>query len=99
MVATMTKADIGNLPEMLSVNRLEVAVVLGETEASGGPKLSQRSALRSRRRSKPNHWVVLDSTWAKRLGVYRTRGMYHITTRDLVSRLSEMGRPSRNVPR
>jgi hypothetical protein len=36
------------------------------------------------RRHRPDHWVYLDQSWAKRLGVKRTAGMYRIRSRELV---------------
>jgi hypothetical protein len=37
----------------------------------------------------PNRWIVLDETWAKRLGVVRTSGVYRISSRELVLRLTQ----------
>jgi hypothetical protein len=33
--------------------------------------------------------ITLDRTWAKRLGVIRSSGVYRISSRDLVRRLGE----------
>lgn len=38
------------------------------------------------RHHRPDHWVYLDRSWAKRLGVKRTAGTYRIRSRDLVRR-------------
>lgn len=45
-----------------------------------------RKVDRGRRR---NHWILLDRSWAQRLGVRRTAGMYRIRSRDLARRLSQ----------
>jgi hypothetical protein len=37
---------------------------------------------------RPDHWIILDRSWAQRLGVRRTAGMYRIRSRDLARRLS-----------
>jgi hypothetical protein len=42
-----------------------------------------------RRNRRPNGYVLLDSAWAKRLGVQRTGGLYRISRRDLAHRLAE----------
>ncbi|HEY2763015.1 MAG TPA: MEDS domain-containing protein [Pseudonocardiaceae bacterium] len=39
---------------------------------------------------RPNGSVILDSTWAKRLGVRRTGGLYRIGHRDLADRLARL---------
>ena len=39
-------------------------------------------------RRRPDHWILLDRSWAQRLGVRRTAGMYRIRSRDLARRLS-----------
>ena len=35
-----------------------------------------------------DHWILLDRSWAKRLGVARTAGVYRIRSRELIRRLS-----------
>lgn len=35
-----------------------------------------------------DHWIYLDRSWAQRLGVRRTGGVYRIRGRDLLRRLS-----------
>lgn len=35
-------------------------------------------------------WVVLDHTWAKELGVQRSGGLYRLSRRDLMSKLSPL---------
>lgn len=35
-----------------------------------------------------DHWIYLDRSWARRLGVQRTAGVYRVRSRDLVRRLS-----------
>lgn len=37
---------------------------------------------------RPDHWVLLDRSWAQRLGVRRTAGVYRIRSRELARRLS-----------
>ena len=39
-------------------------------------------------RRRPDHWILLDRSWAQRLGVRRTAGVYRIRSRDLARRLS-----------
>lgn len=34
-----------------------------------------------------DHWVYLDRTWAQRLGVKRSAGIYRVRSRDLLTRL------------
>jgi hypothetical protein len=36
-----------------------------------------------------NRWIVLDQTWAKRLGVVRTSGVYRIRSGELIRRLTQ----------
>lgn len=48
--------------------------------------LMRRKVDRDRR---PDHWIYLDRSWAQRLGVRRTAGMYRIRGRDLARRLSQ----------
>jgi hypothetical protein len=36
-----------------------------------------------------NRWIVLDQAWAKRLGVVRTAGVYRISSRELILRLTQ----------
>ncbi|MGH3932577.1 MAG: hypothetical protein ACRDTF_21685 [Pseudonocardiaceae bacterium] len=42
----------------------------------------------SNRSRRADHWIYLDRSWAQRLGVKRTAGMYRIRGRDLLRRLS-----------
>ncbi|MGH3773671.1 MAG: hypothetical protein ACRDRW_20135 [Pseudonocardiaceae bacterium] len=35
-----------------------------------------------------DHWIYLDRSWAQRLGVRRTAGIYRIRSRELARRLS-----------
>lgn len=44
----------------------------------------------NRRPRRPNGYVLLDSTWAERLGVQRTGGLYRIGRRDLADRLARL---------
>lgn len=46
----------------------------------------ERAANRARR---ADHWVLLDSSWAQRLGVKRSGGVYRIRSRELFRRLAE----------
>jgi len=39
-----------------------------------------------------DHWIHLDRSWAQRLGVKRTAGMYRIRSRDLFRRISQENR-------
>jgi hypothetical protein len=36
-----------------------------------------------------DHWIYLDRSWAQRLGVRRTAGVYRIRSRELARRLSQ----------
>ncbi len=36
----------------------------------------------------PNHWIVLDGAWARRLGVRREGGVYRIRSQELARRLA-----------
>jgi hypothetical protein len=40
--------------------------------------------------SRPNRWIVLDRSWAQRLGVERAAGVYRIRRRDLEERLGSL---------
>jgi hypothetical protein len=40
-------------------------------------------------RHKADHWIYLDWSWAQRLGVRRTAGLYRIRSRELARRLSQ----------
>lgn len=44
------------------------------------------------RSGRPNGYVLLDSAWAKRLGVQRTGGLYRISRRDLAHWLAKLQR-------
>jgi hypothetical protein len=39
-----------------------------------------------------NHWIIVDASWAKRLGLRRDAGVYRIRSRDLVLRLALPGK-------
>lgn len=41
------------------------------------------------RRRRADHWIYLDRSWAGRLGVRRTAGVYRIRSRELARRLSQ----------
>jgi hypothetical protein len=59
-----------------------VAVPHKETDTSvSGVKPRRRS---QRRR---NHWIILDSAWAKLLGVRKTAGVYQIRSNELEFKL------------
>ena len=45
---------------------------------------------------RPNGWIVLDRSWAHRLGVAREAGVYRIRRRDLVEHLGGL-RPECSV--
>ncbi len=53
-----------------------------------GDSATRLSRVRSVQR-RSNGYVVLDSTWARRLGVRRSGGMYRIARRKLMDRLKE----------
>lgn len=36
-----------------------------------------------------DHWIYLDRSWAQRLGVKRTAGIYRIRSRDLFRKISQ----------
>lgn len=43
---------------------------------------------RANRARRADHWIYLDRSWAQRLGVKRTAGVYRIRGRELLRRLS-----------
>lgn len=51
--------------------------------AAAGPPVPIRRRSRGR-----NHWIVLDSAWAARLGVRKEGGAYRIRSRELLSILT-----------
>lgn len=65
------------------MNATSVAVRHEET----GTGVSGVKSTRRRSQSRRNHWVVLDSTWAKLLGVRKTAGVYQIRSNELQFRL------------
>ena len=42
---------------------------------------------RKRTRRRPNHWIILDTAWAKLLGVRKTAGVYQIRSNELQLKL------------
>jgi hypothetical protein len=65
------------------MNAASVAVWHEETSTGvSGVKSTRR---RSQRRS--NHWIFLDSAWAKLLGVRKTAGVYQIPSNELQLKL------------
>lgn len=58
----------------------------------------QRPQRRTVRRNSRNNYVVLDRTWAERLGVHRTGGVYRIGRRDLADRLARLSEPRSGYP-
>lgn len=44
---------------------------------------------RTTRRSRRNHWVLLDRSWARRLGVKRSAGVYRIRSHELFRRMAQ----------
>jgi hypothetical protein len=92
MVTTITNA--GTVLEIVPVGEHEAAITETETETPIVLAWSQHSVQQFRQR-RSNRWVTLDSTWANRLGVRRTAGIYRIRSRDLISRLSQHQPPGR----
>lgn len=58
----------------------------------------QRPKRRTRRPNNPNNYVLLDRTWAERLGVQRTNGGYRIGRRDLADLLARRNERSARYP-
>lgn len=69
---------------------VQIVAPVGAGEPSDGTRHLERPC----RSGRPNRWVLLDSAWAKRLGVSRIGGLYRIRSQDLVSRLSDLRQPS-----
>lgn len=46
---------------------------------------AEQGATRDRR---ADHWIYLDRSWAQRLGMTRTAGVYRIRSRELFRKLS-----------
>ena len=57
--------------------------------SDAGESATSVSRVRSAKR-RTNEYVVLDSTWARHLGVRRSVGMYRIARRKLMDRLKEL---------
>ncbi len=57
--------------------------------SDAGESATSVSRVRSAKR-RTNEYVVLDSTWARHLGVRRSGGMYRIARRKLMDRLKEI---------
>jgi hypothetical protein len=60
-----------------------VAVSQQET----GTGVSGVKSTRKRNRRRPNHWIILDTAWAKLLGVGKTAGVYQIRSNELQLKL------------
>jgi MEDS: MEthanogen/methylotroph, DcmR Sensory domain len=58
----------------------------------------QRRLRRTVRRNNRKNYVVLDRTWAERLGVQRTGGKCRIGRRDLAERLARLNEPKVGYP-
>jgi hypothetical protein len=52
-----------------------------------GADASGVKSTRKRNRRRPNHWIVLDTAWAKLLGVRKTAGVYQIRSNELQLKL------------
>jgi hypothetical protein len=52
-----------------------------------GTGVSGVKSARKRTRRRPNHWIILDTTWAKLLGVRKTAGVYQIRANELQLKL------------
>src|SRR4051812_48701896 len=56
-------------------------------QETGTPGVSRVKSTRKRTRRRPNHWIILDTTWAKLLGVRKTAGVYQIRANELQLKL------------
>lgn len=61
------------------------SVAVRPEETGTGVSGVKSAGRRSQRRR--NHWIVLDSAWAKLLGVRKTAGVYQIRSNELQLRL------------
>jgi hypothetical protein len=73
------------------------SVAVRPEETGTGVSGVKSTGRRSQRRR--NHWIVLDSAWAKLLGVRKTAGVYQIRSNELQFRLFLMQEaPGSSVP-
>jgi hypothetical protein len=69
-----------------SENTMTTTIVAVPHEETGtGVSAVKSTRRRSRRRR--NHWIILDSAWAKLLGVRKTAGVYQIRSNELEFKL------------
>jgi hypothetical protein len=74
-----------------------MSVAVRPEETGTGVSGVKSTGRRSQRRR--NHWIVLDSAWAKLLGVRKTAGVYQIRSNELQFRLFLMQEaPGSSVP-
>jgi hypothetical protein len=52
-----------------------------------GTGVSGVKSTRKRNRRRSNHWIILDTAWAKLLGVRKTAGVYQIRSNELQLKL------------
>jgi hypothetical protein len=61
------------------------SVAVSQQETVTG--VSGVKSTRKRNRRRPNHWIILDTAWAKLLGVRKTAGVYQIRANELQLKL------------
>jgi hypothetical protein len=52
-----------------------------------GTGVSRVKSPRGRNRRRPHHWIILDTAWARLLGVRKTGGVYRIRANELQLKL------------
>jgi hypothetical protein len=58
-----------------------------------GTSVSGVKSTRRRSQRRRNHWILLDTAWAKLLGVRKTAGVYQIRSNELQFKLFLMQQP------
>ena len=69
----------------MSYSMKTTSVPVSQQETGTG--VSGVKSARKRTRRRPNHWIVLDTAWAKLLGVRKTAGVYQIRSNELQLKL------------
>ncbi|HEY2764319.1 MAG TPA: hypothetical protein VGJ13_09960 [Pseudonocardiaceae bacterium] len=64
--------------------------VMNMTSMTFAPDTNGGGVVEIRATSRHNHWILLDSTWAKFLGVHKTDGVYQIRSRELMLKLVQL---------
>lgn len=61
------------------------SVPVSQQETGAG--VSRVKSPRGRNRRRPHHWIILDTAWARLLGVRKTGGVYKIRANELQLKL------------